>query len=321
MLEDLRLRRRYDGFVFLAESVRNPPVIASHHHVELELNLVRRGEISYVLGQRRFTFGPRTLLWLFPAQEHQLVDRSADAENYVVVFKPALIASACHSPDYAALHRRKAAADGVLSTVLPPDRFDLLRGMLDSLLEGAPVAEVLNREVGFGLSKGFRYEHADPDRLNAGLRHLLLLAWRGQQAGGGNSAAVALHPAVARALEQLGDARGELTLAHLARSCGASEAHLSRMFARQIGVPLARYRNSLRLGRFWNHYRGGHTQHTVAESAYAAGFGSYAQFHRVFTQAYGRGPRASLQSRPLDRKPARVRQTGTPRRSDWPARK
>ena len=27
---------------------------------------------------------------------------------------------------------------------------------------------------------------------------------------------------------------------------------------------------------------------------YAAGFGSYAQFYKVFVQAYGRGPRASL---------------------------
>lgn len=260
------------------------------------MNLVRRGEISYVLGQRRFTFGPRTLLWLFPAQEHQLVDRSADAENYVAVFKPALIAGACHSPAYAALHRRQAATDGVLSTVLPPDRFDLMRGVMDSLLEGAPDSEVLNREVGFGVSKGFRYEHSDPDGLNAGLRHLLLLGWRCQQTGNADAAAVALHPAVARALELLGDARGELTLAQLARRCGASEAHLSRMFARQIGVPLTRYRNSLRLGRFWNHYRSGDTQRTVAESVYAAGFGSYAQFHRVFTRAYGRGPRSALMS-------------------------
>lgn len=116
------------------------------------------------------------------------------------------------------------------------------------------------------------------------------------QAGAGGSAAVALHPAVARALEQLGDARGELTLAQLARRCSASEARLSGMFARQIGVPLTRYRNSLRLGRFWDHYRGGDMQRTAAESVYAAGFGSYAQFHRVFTQAYGHGPHASLRA-------------------------
>lgn len=293
MLEDLKLRPRYDGFVFLAESVRNPPVLRSHRHVELELNLVRRGEISYVLGERRFTFGPRTLLWLFPAQEHRLVDRSPDAENYVAVFKPALIADACRSAAYAPLRRRTATADGVLSTVLPPDRFELMRRMLDDLIKGAPDADTLNREAGFGLSKDFRFEHADPDGLNAGLRHLLLLGWRCQRAGAAGSTAVLVHPAVAQALDLIGEATGDLTLGQLARRCGASEAHLSRMFARQIGVPLTRYKNSVRLGRFWRHYRGV-AQRTVAESAYAAGFGSYAQFHRVFTGAYGHGPRASL---------------------------
>jgi AraC-like DNA-binding protein len=37
-------------------------------------------------------------------------------------------------------------------------------------------------------------------------------------------------------------------------------------------------------------------QRTITESVYAAGFGSYALFHRVFTQAYGRGPRECLQA-------------------------
>ena len=34
----------------------------------------------------------------------------------------------------------------------------------------------------------------------------------------------------------------------------------------------------------------------MTHAAYAAGFGSYAQFHRVFTQAYGRGPRECLKA-------------------------
>lgn len=74
MLENLKLGPKYDGFLFLAESVRNPPRLSSHHHVELELNLVVKGSVTYVVGERRFTFEKRTLLWMFPAQEHQLVD-------------------------------------------------------------------------------------------------------------------------------------------------------------------------------------------------------------------------------------------------------
>jgi hypothetical protein len=49
MLEDLKLGKGYDGFLYLAESTRNPPKLKSHHHVELELNLVVRGTITYVV--------------------------------------------------------------------------------------------------------------------------------------------------------------------------------------------------------------------------------------------------------------------------------
>jgi AraC-like DNA-binding protein len=65
------------------------------------------------------------------------------------------------------------------------------------------------------------------------------------------------------------------------------------MFTRQVGLPMNRYRNSVRLRRFLELYRApGHR--TITEAVYGAGFGSYAQFHRVFTRAYGRGPRECL---------------------------
>jgi hypothetical protein len=43
MLEDLKLGARYDGFLYLVESTGNPPKLKSHHHIELELNLVVQG--------------------------------------------------------------------------------------------------------------------------------------------------------------------------------------------------------------------------------------------------------------------------------------
>src|SRR5687768_13889385 len=49
MLVRLKLRRIYDGFLYLAEAARNPPLLKSHHHVELELNLLVRGSITYVV--------------------------------------------------------------------------------------------------------------------------------------------------------------------------------------------------------------------------------------------------------------------------------
>jgi AraC-like DNA-binding protein len=306
MLEDLKLSPRYDGFLFLAESARNPPALRPHTHVELELNLVVNGTITYVVGGRRFAFPKRTLLWMYPAQEHQLVDRTADAQYYVAVFKPAMIRRACRGEAYAGLKRAApepsgeepagAGGEHVLHTELPPDDFDLLRRTMDAIVEDGLDPDLLNREAGFGVGSDFRFEHNDPDWLNAGLRHLLLLAWRQQRGRAGKARAVALHPAVRRALTLLGEVRWDGEMRELARRCGVSEAYLSRVFARQVGVPLTRYRSSVRLAEFWKRYRGPERR-TIAEAVYAAGFGSYAQFYKVFVQAYGRGPRELLRTR------------------------
>ena len=296
MLENLKIDKGYDGFLYLVESARHPPKLKSHHHVELELNLVVRGTVTYVLSGRRFTFQRRTLLWLYPEQEHQLVDLSNDAQNYVAVFKPSLISRSCRTEAYAGLKRKTNEHDGVLNTVLEPDSFDLIRKTMDSLMRGSLDSDVLNRQAGFGVDPAFSYQHADPDGLNAGLHHLLLLCWRSQRTGRVLGDAVALHPAVRRALRLLSEGDWSQDLGRLAENCGVSESYLSRTFRRQIGVPLSRYRNSLRLSRFWEAYRQPE-QKTLAEAVYAAGFGSYAQFYKIFTQAYGRGPRACLPAR------------------------
>ncbi len=124
MLEDLKIRPGYRGFLYLVESIRNPPRLQSHHHVELELNLVVRGTVTYVVSGRRFTFQRRTLLWLYPDQEHQLIDLSKDAQNYVAVFKPSLIARSARAGLYAGLKTKKKEFEGVVNAVLEPDSFD-----------------------------------------------------------------------------------------------------------------------------------------------------------------------------------------------------
>ena len=295
MLEDLKIGRRYDGFLFLAEAARNPPVLKLHHHAELELNLVARGSITYVCDGRRFTFGQRMLLWMFPRQEHQLVDRSDDAQYYVAVFKPGLIRLAARGPGYEGLRRKSPGVDGVLSAMLDAEAFDLIRRTMGLALQDGIDPDVLNREAGFGVGSDFTFEHGDPDALNAALRHLLLLCWRYQRGRAGSGASAELHSAVRQALEFLGKGQWDEDLALLARRCGVSDAYLSRMFARQVGVPLSRYRNSVRLGRFLELRRAGGGR-TITELVYEAGFGSYAQFYKIFKQAYGEGPREGLRT-------------------------
>ena len=173
MLDDLKLPKGYDGLLYLAESTRNLQSIHSHHHVELEFNFIVQGTITYVVDGSRFTFSPRTLLWLFPGQEHQLVARSDNARFYVAVFTPALIRKACHLQKYEGLKHDPAEVK-ILNTLTSPRQFDLILKIMDSLMQGALDAELLNRECGFGPTSDFRFSHADPDALNAGLHYLLL---------------------------------------------------------------------------------------------------------------------------------------------------
>lgn len=293
MLEDLKIAPEYDGFLFLAESIRNPPVLKPHRHAELELNLVANGRVVYVVDGHRFSFQAPTLLWLFPNQEHNLVDRSADARYYVAVFKPDLVRSACRGPDYRPVRRLRSADQRVLCVQLKPEAFHFLRQAMEKVLADGMDPDLLNREAGFGVSPNFRFRHNDPDWLNAGLRHLLLLAWRYQRGRDDHPRTSRLHPGVEKALRHLANPHGPEDLDELATASGVSPSHLSRLFKKQVGVPLNRYRNSVRLGRFWEELdRADNLLHAVLE----AGFGSYAQFYRVFRESYGCGPREALRS-------------------------
>jgi len=295
MLENLKLDPEYDGFLFLSETARNPPVLRSHRHRELEMNLVVCGSVTYVVRGKRYEFGPRSLLWLFPAQEHRLVDRTVDAGYYVAVFKPELIRTFCADARYAQLRRRDTT--GVIRSTLDPATFTMLRGIMDSLMADSLDPDLLNREAGFGISPDFRFHHGDPALLNAGLRLLLLMCWRVQMKLMRPDTTPALHPAVQRALEILGDPELEegRDLHRLGRACYSSPAHLSRLFKSQMGVTLNRYRNSARLGRFQEILRE-NPRTTLIEAMLESGFGSYAQFHKVYRQTFGESPGRSLRS-------------------------
>ena len=84
----------------------------------------------------------------------------------------------------------------------------------------------------------------------------------------------------------------------LAREFGVSPGHLARLFKTDLGVSLVEYRNRLRLRSFFERVEDGEANLTSA--AHAAGFGSYAQFYRVYRQVLGGTPR-DLISRALPR--------------------
>jgi AraC-like DNA-binding protein len=81
----------------------------------------------------------------------------------------------------------------------------------------------------------------------------------------------------------------------LAAALDISLSRLARVFKVEMGMSLVEYRNRLRLERFQVLLDAG--GENLLAAALAAGFGSYAQFHRVFRALRGTTPRAYLRER------------------------
>ena len=75
----------------------------------------------------------------------------------------------------------------------------------------------------------------------------------------------------------------------LAELLRVSPGHISRRFRLEVGMSLVEYRNRLRIARFRTLVDSGETN--LLAAALGAGFGSYAQFHRVYRQLIGGSPR------------------------------
>ncbi len=75
----------------------------------------------------------------------------------------------------------------------------------------------------------------------------------------------------------------------LAKQLGTSASRLGKQFKLDMGETLTDYRNQLRLERFFRLVDPGNEN--LLAAALAAGFGSYAQFHRVFLARVGCPPR------------------------------
>jgi AraC-like DNA-binding protein len=115
------------------------------------------------------------------------------------------------------------------------------------------------------------------------------------------SSARARHPAVAKAAKMFA-ADPSMPVADVAADLQVSPGRFARVFRTEMGISLVHYRNQQRLERFRAIVDGGNEN--LRAAALAAGFGSYAQFHRVFQAHHGTSPRAYLGARPR-RRPAR----------------
>jgi len=236
-----------------------------HSHEELEVNLVTRGSTRYLVDGRRLDLRCGTLIWLHPAQEHVLLDESDDFAMWIGVFRPSTLRRACTTVETRPLRAQRPSGDHCRHLSLQQTR-------------------QLSR-----LFANVREARGQRDRHSAGMQYLLLESWSAFQQSQELRGAMRLHPAVDRAVRLLRSSSDLGTLGELAHHCAISPARLSHLFKKQTGVAIAAHRQRMCLERFFELYENPHRQNLLAV-ALQAGFGSYAQFYRVFRQHTGRSP-------------------------------
>jgi len=232
-----------------------------HVHDEFEVNLVTSGRGTYLVAGERKVLRPRSLIWLFPEQEHILLDFTRDFTMWILVLSPEFTEQMV--PRIPILAERDPGS--VLMRPLPSKCVRLLD------------------QIAQELSTGFQ----PLDCHELGLAWWLASAWNAYEHGDSQDAG-SLHSAVARAMALLREDPSK-NLKTLAQETRISPSQLSRLFKRQAGVSITDFRNSLRLDAFVDRCYGARDSAMFA-IARDAGFGSYAQFSRVFRRQMGCSP-------------------------------
>jgi AraC-like DNA-binding protein len=245
--------------------------LAAHNHDELELNLVLAGSAAYLCGDRRVPLRVCSMIWLFPAQEHVLIDWSPDFSMWVVVFSPSLVKH--HSRGGGRNILRALNTSEIFCREIDSDSVDLLSHIYDGILRQEKDIEFMNAALGYGL----------------------VASWQAYELSDELMPRTDVHTAVAKAARLISKADTPISLKQLSRSVGLSTQRLSRLFKQQIGLSLTLFRQRKCIKQFIRLYRSG-ARYSLIEAAMLAGFGSYPQFHRVFRNTMGMSPSAYKRS-------------------------
>lgn len=239
-----------------------------HAHRELEINLVVKGRGSYLIQGGKYPIRSGALLWLFPDQPHLLVEASADFTMWVAVFRPRLVSHLT----------QEAPADVQILRSSDPGRVYVQELRADSIA----FLETLFRRLA-------KFPPGDHPHFNGGLGFLLRTAWEAGRMVEPLPSVANVHPAVERALHLLKEGAEEGSLVELASKAGMSYSRLCTLFTRQTGQTLGDFRNRMRVQRLQELVTSGSSR-TLLDLALEAGFGSYAQCHRMVVKHTGQSP-------------------------------
>jgi AraC-like DNA-binding protein len=261
--EPLYVGDDYDGRVGLHCPVAR--MDRAHRHDELEFNLALNGTATYLLNDRTYKMRRNTVVWIFPEQDHILLDISDDYEMWIAIFRPALVERICTSEESRVL--RHCDPEGIFAKPIEATQANDLSAHFERTRHFKEDRALYNAALGFGL----------------------LLAWKTFQTADCVTVGSNLHPSVEAALRLTRKEGDFLSIPEIARESGLSQSRLSRLFRMQTGLSLTEFRNRIRIERFQRMYGAG-SRISMLRAALEAGFGSYPQFHRVFRQVVGVSP-------------------------------
>lgn len=225
----------------------------------IALVLCTAGSARYQCANQIHHVRPATISWSVPALRSEFVDASSEYEAWI------------------------AHVSGTLVQRM---------GLMGQQRQGAALSRRLTQDGAKRLESHFEYLaslDSTSDQFHVGMEYLLLSAWAEQHRTTRVDELIDIHPAVEKAAHILRHQPETSSLRELAQACNASASWLSRLFREQLGVSLVGYRNQARIERFFELYGAGRDAN-LTEAALGAGFGSYAQFHRVFKDTLGFAP-------------------------------
>ncbi|PCJ60037.1 MAG: hypothetical protein COA79_09535 [Planctomycetota bacterium] len=266
--EDIHLELNVGGKFWLFEKIDHT-MIEGHVHRELEVNIILSGQADYIVKGQKISLEKKSLIWLFPNQKHLLINITDDFSMIIGVFKSDFL--------------KKLIDKDAKKNLLELDYQDNVPGIITS--------KQLNSII-------FNYEELTeanygPDYFNTYLSHVCLKLWYLFLDTKNRSVFNELPEVIERCLYLLEDEFNSMTLESIGQDLGYSASQVSRLFKKHIGTSIVEYRQKKRLDYFVSQVqsiRNKNKKINMTNLAFESGFGSYAQFHRIFKSAFGCGP-------------------------------
>jgi AraC-like DNA-binding protein len=262
MILRLDLNPKLDGAIWF-HSFRGAKQRLAERHNELEFNFVVHGTATYLVNQQKYILSPNTQIWLFPRHEHVLLSESNDCQMWIVVVRPRLLRRICREDAFQYLTK--------------PSIQECCRRV--SVGGGKELHSLLNNVVDTA---------AIPEYFNSGLAYAIHKAWLLSCDETPLRPACDVHPCVERVAQMLDRGDLQMSTEALGEASGLSVSRLRRLFNEQIGMGIHEYRNRIMVERFMQIYDG--RTKKMLSAAFEAGFGSYAQFYRIFSEIIGVPP-------------------------------